>query len=177
MHRPPPRASLRHPFASALRYYVNSPGNPRPKRPTARHIDAPLLEQLVYLCKVTARHSAKGSLYCFPSQTYLGEQVGRCRETVNRHVRELVERGLITSTQRRKQGGRWRSCLYRVASWVLEAIRHGNAALPSPTLRCDVKRTHSGYLSKEAAASPPSTTPMPSWAAAWVVRCQAFVRV
>ncbi len=59
-------------------------------------------------------YSDNRSGLCWPAMTTLANTLGRSVRTVQRHLHLLKELGLVEFVERRRQGGRFSSYLYRV---------------------------------------------------------------
>lgn len=78
--------------------------------------DFRLLDELAFLCKQQRQRTR--AAYCCPGREYLARKVGCDVGTISRHTSKLEKLGLIEKIQRRPIRGQWRSCLYRLRSWV-----------------------------------------------------------
>lgn len=79
-------------------------------------IDFRLLDELAFLCKQQQKRT--GAAYCCPGREYLAAKTGCDVGTISRHTTKLEKLGLLEKIQRRPVRGQWRSCLYRLRSWV-----------------------------------------------------------
>ena len=79
-------------------------------------IDFRLLDELAFLCKQQRQRT--GAAYCCPGREYLATKVDCDVGTISRHTSKLEKLGLLEKIQRRPIRGQWRSCLYRLRSWV-----------------------------------------------------------
>jgi DNA-binding transcriptional ArsR family regulator len=79
-------------------------------------IDFRLLDELTFLCRKQRQRT--GAAYCCPGREYLAGKVGCDVGTISRHTSKLERLGLLEKLQRRPVRGQWRSCLYRLRSWV-----------------------------------------------------------
>jgi DNA-binding transcriptional ArsR family regulator len=79
-------------------------------------IDFRLLDELAFLCKQQRQRT--GAAYCCPGREYLARKVDCDIGTISRHTSKLERLGLLEKIQRRPVRGQWRSCLYRLRSWV-----------------------------------------------------------
>jgi DNA-binding transcriptional ArsR family regulator len=79
-------------------------------------IDFRLLDELAFLCRKQRQRT--GAAYCCPGREYLARKVDCDIGTISRHTTKLERLGLIEKIQRRPVRGQWRSCLYRLRSWV-----------------------------------------------------------
>jgi DNA-binding transcriptional ArsR family regulator len=79
-------------------------------------IDFRLLDELAFLCQQQRQRT--GAAYCCPGREYLARKVDCDIGTISRHTSKLERLGLLEKIQRRPVRGQWRSCLYRLRSWV-----------------------------------------------------------
>lgn len=91
--------------------------------------DHKVLDVIVDMCYRTAPKSPTGALYCFPGQRWLGQRLGRTRETISRSVSKLHTLGLIAVTHRRKVHKRWQTNLYQLGHQLLYCLNQGRKAV------------------------------------------------
>ena len=79
-----------------------------------------VLELVDYLCKQQRKRT--GALYCTPSQEYMAERLGVVKETISRTVSDLVRLGFLVVQPRRCVAGKWKTNMYRLASWEFRPV-------------------------------------------------------
>lgn len=104
------------------------PGLELPRNPFwfCSGVDMRLLELLTWLARCSGRRYGRPLAASWASQAWLSARVGCTREHVSRRLRRLADRGLVTIERRRREGGRWRTNLYRVVKrsvWRLAMMR------------------------------------------------------
>ena len=75
------------------------------------------------LCALSDHANSKNGL-CWPSMNRLARILGCSVRTVQRHLHTLKEKGLIEFVERRRNGGRYSSYLYRVVH-IVRTTGHG----------------------------------------------------
>jgi hypothetical protein len=125
-------------------------------------IDFRLLDELAYLCNQQRQRT--GAAYCCPGRDYLAGKVGCDRGTISRHTTKLERLGVLEKIQRRPLRGQWRSCLYRLRSWVGWRLgqvagmlrKIGKARAPGPTAHRVRPSARIAHKYENNASKPPS---------------------
>lgn len=73
-----------------------------------------IIDELHFLSEQQRSRSPKGAAYAIPGRRWLAQRCGVTVWQVSRATSRLANLGLLSKSQRRPQGGRWRSCIY----WV-----------------------------------------------------------
>jgi DNA-binding transcriptional ArsR family regulator len=82
------------------------------------------VEVIPTYCALSDYANNKNGL-CFPKMETLARTLGRSVRTIQRHLHLLRERGLIEFVERRRNGGRFSSYLYRVTHICRTTTGHG----------------------------------------------------
>ena len=97
------------------------------------------LETILSMCFAQGRKSPSGAMYCYPKQSWLGDQSGRCRKTINELIDFLRGIGAIVTQYRSKVNGHFRTLLYKVGPLILKAIACANSAYTKASYRVTQK--------------------------------------
>lgn len=97
-------------------------GLPSELRSQIAGVSNEILARLVHLMWYRAEHSGRGSAYCWPGLATLGRYCLRSVRTVQRHVVELVEAGLLTTKERFRENGLNTSSLYFPGPCLLASL-------------------------------------------------------
>ena len=84
-----------------------------------------------------ADHAGPGdNPQCWPSQGYLSNKCHLSRETINRTLRSLRDRGLVEAVRRKDSGGRDIGCIYRLITNL--GVTHDHTGVTHDHFGCDV---------------------------------------
>lgn len=103
--------------------------------------DIKIFYRIFSLLNWRAKIAPEKSLYIWPSQTWLGQETGYCRETVSRSIQRLQAAGLIRIIHRRPENGRWTTNLYMIGNWLIRFVRRISQSLIVPINRV-TKKSH-----------------------------------
>lgn len=79
-----------------------------------------VLELIDFLCRQQRKRT--GALYCTPSQEWIGGRLGVVKETVSRTITQLERLGFLVVQPRRCVNGKWRTNMYKLASWEFRPV-------------------------------------------------------
>lgn len=103
-----------------------------------RSIDAGLLDNLAFLCRLRRAESGTGAAYCTPGRAWLAQRLGVSVWTISRHTSRLKRLGALEKVQRRPKAGKWQTNLYVLrgrCAWIvgtaLARVRRPPSRVPS----------------------------------------------
>ena len=117
-----------------------------------------ILRRLVHLVWYRAEHSGRGGGYCYPKLATIGAWCQRGIRTVERHLAELVDLGLLVVKQRTKAGGEHTSNLYSLGKTFLASLfarKNKKSPMIRPTTKMssnDLKREYKADANSEQAS-------------------------
>jgi len=88
-----------------------------------------ILERILSMCVSQGGKSPNGARYCFPGQSWLADEFGVCRKTVNEALAWYEAHNLIISQWREPRHGMFRTKLYMLGALILKAINKNRAAV------------------------------------------------
>lgn len=93
--------------------------------PTALRV-APYL----FACLILhGKQSPTGAQYWEASQKSLAKKFGVCRQTINRNVKLLHQRMIISKRARRRANGLWQTCMYKFGPEMVRIFKGAKAAI------------------------------------------------
>jgi DNA-binding transcriptional MocR family regulator len=98
------------------------------------------IEVIPTYCALSDYANNKSGL-CFPKMETLARTLGRSVRTIQRHLHLLRERGLIEFVERRRNGGRFSSYLYRVIHITRTTTGHGRRVEKGSPINKRTKRS------------------------------------
>lgn len=91
--------------------------------------DCKILEIIEHMCRIQSKKSPSKAWYCYPSEEWIANKLGRTRETISRSIQKLSKLDLIYVTHRRKFQGRWQTNLYRLGVELLKILHRYKEAV------------------------------------------------
>lgn len=119
-----------------------------------------LIDELHYLAELQRQRSPKGAAYAIPGRAWLAQRIGVTIWQISRATSRLAKLGILTKSQRRPVGGRWRSCIYWLnarASWgAARVMRACRAAFNRVRFRAHIAKSEQLLEQKEPSRSAPA---------------------